>query len=248
MPSNQSISHAAHNFKKLFWLLKPHHGNIIKGILVGPIIGLLSMLPPYFSKLLFDNVSVNYDTSLMLVLVCGILAFSIAAAITEAGLHYYSNYLNIKLENATSLLFFNHIQHLPLSFFQQREIGEVSSRFQEIKAALGSVNSFLNVIFGQGIFLLLVPPFLFLLNWELALVAIIAIPLSSLAIFWLGNKLRASWQQVMGGSFAATQFYADIEGHPDDENVKLAMEELDFFTDHIKVLGTYPASQKHHLD
>ena len=53
---------------------------------------------------------------------------------------------------------------------------------------------------------------------------------------------------MVGGSFAATQFYADIEGHPDDENVKLAMEELDFFTDHIKVLGTYPASQKHHLD
>ena len=51
---------------------------------------------------------------------------------------------------------------------------------------------------------------------------------------------------MVGGSFAATQFYADIEGHPDDDNVKLAMEELDFFTDHIKVLGTYPAAKKHH--
>ncbi|MDP7151629.1 MAG: prephenate dehydratase [Paracoccaceae bacterium] len=53
---------------------------------------------------------------------------------------------------------------------------------------------------------------------------------------------------MVGGSFAATQFYADIEGHPDDENVRLAMEELDFFTDHIKVLGTYPAATKHHLE
>lgn len=53
---------------------------------------------------------------------------------------------------------------------------------------------------------------------------------------------------MVGGSFAATQFYADIEGHPEDDNVKLAMEELEFFTDHIKILGTYPASQKHHLD
>lgn len=43
------------------------------------------------------------------------------------------------------------------------------------------------------------------------------------------------------GSFQATQFYADILGHPDDKNVILAMEELGFHTDgNIKMLGTYP--------
>jgi prephenate dehydratase len=45
----------------------------------------------------------------------------------------------------------------------------------------------------------------------------------------------------LGGSFNATQFYADIEGHPDDRLVHLALEELDFFTDYLKILGTYPA-------
>jgi prephenate dehydratase len=44
------------------------------------------------------------------------------------------------------------------------------------------------------------------------------------------------------GQFSATQFYADIEGHPDDHNVKLAMEELAFFTSYVHVLGAYPAS------
>jgi prephenate dehydratase len=44
------------------------------------------------------------------------------------------------------------------------------------------------------------------------------------------------------GQFNATQFYADIEGHPTDRNVKLALEELAFFTSYMKVLGTYPAS------
>ena len=45
---------------------------------------------------------------------------------------------------------------------------------------------------------------------------------------------------MVGGSFTATQFYADIEGHPDDQNVKYALEELGFFSDHIKLLGVYP--------
>jgi len=44
------------------------------------------------------------------------------------------------------------------------------------------------------------------------------------------------------GSFNATMFYADIEGHPDARPVQLAMEELDFFTSEVNVLGTYPAS------
>jgi len=47
---------------------------------------------------------------------------------------------------------------------------------------------------------------------------------------------------MVDGSFTATQFYADIEGHPDDANVKLAMEELAYFTSFLKVLGTYPAA------
>ena len=44
------------------------------------------------------------------------------------------------------------------------------------------------------------------------------------------------------GQFSATQFYADIEGHPDDRSVALALEELGFFTSYVKLLGTYPAS------
>jgi len=43
------------------------------------------------------------------------------------------------------------------------------------------------------------------------------------------------------GSFNATQFYADVEGHPGERNVRLALEELQFFTSSLKVLGVYPA-------
>ena len=44
------------------------------------------------------------------------------------------------------------------------------------------------------------------------------------------------------GSFNATMFYADIEGHPHERPVALALEELHFFSTEVTVLGTYPAS------
>jgi prephenate dehydratase len=46
---------------------------------------------------------------------------------------------------------------------------------------------------------------------------------------------------MVGGRFTATQFYADIEGHPKDRGVKLALDELRFFTRELKILGVYPA-------
>jgi prephenate dehydratase len=46
----------------------------------------------------------------------------------------------------------------------------------------------------------------------------------------------------LDGSFTATQFYAEIDGHPDQPAVKLAREELAFFSTEIKILGVFAAS------
>jgi prephenate dehydratase len=46
---------------------------------------------------------------------------------------------------------------------------------------------------------------------------------------------------IVDDSFQAAQFYADIEGHPQDRGVQLALEELAYFTSHVKILGSYPA-------
>jgi prephenate dehydratase len=49
---------------------------------------------------------------------------------------------------------------------------------------------------------------------------------------------------MVGGSFTATEFYADIEGHPEDPNVALALEELGYFTSQHNILGVYPADRQ----
>jgi prephenate dehydratase len=46
---------------------------------------------------------------------------------------------------------------------------------------------------------------------------------------------------MVEGNFFATQFYADVEGHPEDRNLVLALEELAFFSKEMKILGVYPA-------
>ncbi len=45
------------------------------------------------------------------------------------------------------------------------------------------------------------------------------------------------------GAFTATQFYADVEGHPDDRSLSNALEELRFFSKEVRILGVYPANE-----
>jgi prephenate dehydratase len=46
---------------------------------------------------------------------------------------------------------------------------------------------------------------------------------------------------MVEGNFFATQFYADVDGHPDDRNLALALEELKFFSKELRIVGVYPA-------
>jgi prephenate dehydratase len=46
---------------------------------------------------------------------------------------------------------------------------------------------------------------------------------------------------MLDGHFSATQFYADVDGHPADRGLAFALEELEFFSHEVSILGTYPA-------
>ncbi|SOH92511.1 prephenate dehydratase [Monaibacterium marinum] len=48
---------------------------------------------------------------------------------------------------------------------------------------------------------------------------------------------------MIDGSFTATQFFAEVDGHPDDPAVARALEELEYFTSSLKILGVYPKSR-----
>ena len=57
-----------------------------------------------------------------------------------------------------------------------------------------------------------------------------------------GVNMTKQESYQLGGGFFATRFYADVEGHPDDPNLSVALEELAFFCVHLRIIGTYPAS------
>jgi len=54
------------------------------------------------------------------------------------------------------------------------------------------------------------------------------------------NMTKLESYQI-GGTFVAAQFYAEVEGRPDDRPLAYALEELRFFSHEVRILGVYPA-------
>lgn len=142
------------------------------------IIGLAGMLTPYVSKLLIDNAYPSRDVSLMQLLVVGVAVMTIASSAMSAIQGYFSQSVNVRLGSATTLMFFNHVQHLPAAFFDEHRVGEVMSRFQDLRSALNLVSTGFQTILSGGVYILLVPPFLLLLNWKLAVLSVIVVPIT----------------------------------------------------------------------
>lgn len=181
---------------RLVRLIKPYWKLIGKGVLLGPIIGLLAVVAPFLTKLLFDSVYPLGSITLMQVIVMGILVVTVTSTLADTALQYYTSYINAKLNAVFNLHFLNHLQHLPSSFFVKHQVGEIQSRFMDGQKALSAIVNTVQVVFGQGIYLLIVPPFLFFLNWKLALIALIAIPVTGLITFFSGKFMRNSWKEV----------------------------------------------------
>ena len=197
------LREAFQQFLRLLRLIRPYWGALGKGMAMGMVLGIVGMATPYLTKLLIDNVYPTGNVTLMQVLVAGVLSISVAQAVLGGIRSYYTTFTTAHLSNATSLLFFNHLQHLRVRFFDEHRVGEVMSRFGDVRTSLQSVRNVFETLFVNGAYLVLVPPFLFLLQWKLAIVALITIPLTVALTTLSARIMRKYWKK-------SAEAYADL--------------------------------------
>jgi ABC-type bacteriocin/lantibiotic exporter with double-glycine peptidase domain len=189
------VRDAVNQYRRLMVLLRPYWGSLVRSIVLGLIIALVGMTPPYLSKLLIDEVYPSKDVMLMEVLVVGLLVIAVTVAAMEAIRTYFQTHVSARLSNAATLLFFNHLQHLRARFFEKRQVGEVLSRFGDVHTALGSLSQGFGMLFVQGVYLVLVPPFLLILQWRLGLIALAVAPVTAGVTLLSARVLRTYFKR-----------------------------------------------------
>jgi ABC-type bacteriocin/lantibiotic exporter with double-glycine peptidase domain len=200
------VREALSQYRRLLVLLRPYWGSLFRSVLLGLVVGLVGMGAPYLSKLLIDEVYPSRDGTLMQVLVVSLLVLAVTVAAMDGIRGYFQTHVSARLTNAASLLFFNHVQHLRPRFFEQRQVGEMMSRFGDVRMAISSASRGMGTVFVQGAYLLLVPPFLFLLEWRLALVVMAFAPLTIGVTLLSGRMIRTYYRRM-------AEAYADLRGY-----------------------------------
>jgi len=198
---------------RLIRLIRSYWTPLIKGMALGLVLGLFGMATPYLSKLLIDEVYPSRDLTLMQLLVAGILVLAVAQAVMGAIRSYFTSYTTAHLANATSLLFFNHLQHLRTRFFDEHRVGEIMSRFGDVRTSLNSVARVFETVFVNGVYLVLVPPFLFLLQWKLAIVSLITIPITVIITTTSSRLLRRFWKKSAEAYAELGAFQVEVLSH-----------------------------------
>lgn len=192
-------------YVRVLKLMRPYRSSLIWVMLAGLIMQSLGMLVPYFSQMLIDKAYPERNVGMMEVLVAAVVGVNIATVMLRNSRSYFSIWLSAKLNNAVGLLFFNHIQHLPIKFFDRRRTGEIVSRFQDISTSINTVTNTFQIVVLNGIYLVLIPPALFIINWQLALVALCNLPIITYLTYRLGRVTRPYLRRT-------AEAYAELRG------------------------------------
>jgi len=199
---------------RLYNEIKPYRGRMLAAMASMVIVSLLSSLQAYMVKPLLDDIFFKHNREML-----NFLPLLLIAVFAGKGIFYYSyNYLLSHLGQTVVLNLrqnlFDHIQNSSLSFIQKFSTGEIISRVVSdilliqtsvTQSLVGIVKDLLMVIGLLGV--------IFFLNWKLALLSSLFLPISLLPIVYFGNKHRSlSKKNQEQHAFISSNLYEVVSG------------------------------------
>ncbi len=184
-------------FRRIISISKPHNKLLLYGILITFFLAILSPLRPYIiGKLIGEYVKVGDEKSLLIGTLIVIFLLIIESLLLIA-ISYLSSDLGQRVVKDLRDDLFKHITKLKLKYFDQNPIGMLVTRSVSDMETIAD-------IFSQGILVILgdllklsgVLAFMFYINWRLALIVLIPIPLLLISTNIFKKAIKSSFQQV----------------------------------------------------
>jgi ATP-binding cassette subfamily B protein len=183
--------------RRLTRYLKPYRSRISLAILVLMIAKVAELAGPYITMIAIDR----YITPKNLSGLPGIIGLYIAVLAMQFVMEYIEVYatqwVGQKVMYDLRMEIFSHIEHLGLSFFDKNPVGRLVTRATSDVAALNELfTSGVVAVFGDIIMLVGIIGVMFYLNWKLALVNMVVVPIIFVATLIFRSKVRESFRRV----------------------------------------------------
>ncbi|MCU0535353.1 MAG: peptidase domain-containing ABC transporter [Hydrococcus sp. Prado102] len=122
---------AQHNFWKFFELLKPHWVILLEVLLASLAIQVFGLVTPLLTQILLDRVVVERSTTTLVAIAIGLLIFSLFQIIVKSLRRYLIYHTANRIDLSLIVGFISHTLKLPLSYFESRYVGDITSRIEE---------------------------------------------------------------------------------------------------------------------
>lgn len=182
---------SVNTFLRLLGYVRPYWrwmGLTIFALIVSSLLGLVL---PLVVRNLVDFVIVNKDFTNLNMVTVGLLVVFLLQALFSFTQHITLAYIGENVMADIRISIFTHLQSLPLSFYADRRTGELVSRLtndvsllqQAVTVNLATLMSMMITVIGAA-------ALLFWLDWRLTLLILIAVPIITLTMVWLGSRIR----------------------------------------------------------
>ncbi|MEA2421544.1 MAG: ATP-binding cassette, subfamily bacterial, partial [Thermoleophilaceae bacterium] len=153
----------------------------------------LGMISPFLLRAVLDTAIPQRDTTLLALLVAGMIAIAIATGVIGVGQTFLSNSVGQRVMHELRSAVYRHLQKLSLAFFTRTRTGEVQSRIaNDIGGVENVVTNTATSIVSNVTTVLATVVAMFLLDWRLAAFSLVLLPL----FVWLTRRVGAERKRI----------------------------------------------------
>lgn len=181
---------------RLFSYAAPFKGRIAAGTVLYFLGSLVELSPPLVTKVLVDDVLQGPHPSWLGPLVGLLIVLQIALAAVRIVRGRNAAFLGMKIAISIRNSLFARLQALSLSFYDKRNVGSIMSRMTNDTGALYDVLiDGVPQILNQGIQILAIPTAMLLINWRIAIWALVPVPAILLGVRWFRRRMMRVWSR-----------------------------------------------------
>lgn len=183
--------------KRLLAYLKPYRWHVVLAVALLLVISLLQLTGPYITKIAIDQYIKNSDLEGLTRIALLFIGILVLQFVTRYGQTYLMQWVGQKAMFDLRLQVFSHLQQLPLKFYDRNPVGRLLTRVTSDVAGLNELFTSGVVTFIGDVFTLLgIVAVMLALNFKLAIVTFITLPLLAYATFLFRKKARAAYREV----------------------------------------------------
>ena len=186
------------NFLRILSYLKPHIPTLSISLIFALLVNAAELISPYITKIVIDEYLIKGNTNIKLELM-GVfyLAAVMGGAVFNYSQVYLLNLVGQKIIHFIRVELFSHIQHMPSSFFDRNSTGRIMTRATNDVEALSELYSGVIVDLFKDLFMILgIVAIMLQMNYKLALVSFIIVPIIVLVTYFYNKKARWNFKRV----------------------------------------------------